>query len=137
MMPICLGSARSGLVALSLLLRMRRNLLWEGGGLLVCSCSWCGIVCLLFFSTLGLGRLLFKFCIFSVACMHTYIARRESSSRETTRYQGRLTPGGIGSVCCIVIVILRHFAVWLLRRIHTYFILYCFNWHGGMRGGHD
>jgi hypothetical protein len=100
----------------------------------VCSCSWCGIVYLLFFSTLGLVAASFQILHFRRG-VHAYIARRESSSRETTRYQGRLTLGGIGSVCCIVIVILRHFAVWLLRRIHTYFILYCFNWHGGMRGG--
>jgi hypothetical protein len=60
----------------------------------VCSCSWCGIVYLLFFSTLGLVAASFQILHFRRG-VHAYIARRESSSRETTRYQGsRLAESG-------------------------------------------
>jgi hypothetical protein len=66
----------------------------------------------------GVGRLLSNsFCIFSVACMHTYIHSEERVRvARLTYYQDTWK----AHACSVRFGASHHFAVWLLRRIHTF-----------------
>jgi hypothetical protein len=85
----------------------------------VCRCSWC-----VFFSfrLLGLGRLLLNNSAFLAwrACIHSEEREFESRDYKIPR-KAHAWWNRVGSVA-LLIVIVRHFAVWLLRRIHTYLL---------------